>query len=92
MKKKQLKNALLKLFDIFSGLKEKRWKALFISFSISKNLKKLFKYNSKAEYPGLHLIKIVNIIFVIYGHRFIYFIGYPKFNSEAIEMVSSRIY
>lgn len=89
-KKEKIRNALLQL-ETFSGGKVKGWKALFLSFSISKNLKKLFKYNSKADYPGLHLLKIVNIIFIIYGHRFIYFIGYPKFYTEAVEMVSSRI-
>ncbi|XP_065206402.1 O-acyltransferase like protein-like isoform X2 [Planococcus citri] len=54
-------------------------------FSLAKNFKKLGKFDPKTDYASLHFVKIFNILFVIYGHRFIYFLGYPKFNPETLE-------
>ncbi|XP_065201228.1 nose resistant to fluoxetine protein 6-like [Planococcus citri] len=58
---------------------------IFKAFSIVRNFRKLKKVNPKTDYAPLHFIKILNILFVIYGHRFIYFIGFPKFNAEGAE-------
>lgn len=45
------------------------------------------RFDKNKDDAVIHLIKIVNMIFIIYGHRFIYFIGFSKFNTEYIERV-----
>ncbi|XKL64038.1 hypothetical protein PGB90_004124 [Kerria lacca] len=58
---------------------------LFQSFSVISNFKKLLHYSPGTDYAIMHFVKILNIILIIYGHRFIFFIGYPKSNSDEAE-------
>lgn len=58
---------------------------LFTSFSMVTNMKKLGKVDKGHDISSLHFIKILNILIIVYGHRFIYSVGYPKTDSNAVE-------
>ena len=67
--------------------KESAASAIFRCFSLKKNWRQLVKYDRNKDDALIHLAKITYMIFIIYGHRFIYFIGFPKFNTELVEKV-----
>ncbi|XP_065224461.1 nose resistant to fluoxetine protein 6-like isoform X3 [Planococcus citri] len=54
------------------------------NFSLLRNFRKLKQYNPK-EYAALHFIKVINILFTIYGHRFFYTLSYPSSNAVVKE-------
>ncbi|XP_065221988.1 nose resistant to fluoxetine protein 6-like isoform X2 [Planococcus citri] len=53
-------------------------------FSLSRNFRKLKQYNAK-ESAGLHFVKVLNILFTIYGHRFFYILSFPTSNAAVKE-------
>lgn len=58
------------------------------SFSLTDNYNDLIEVSDR-EAPFLYYMKIVYTIFVVGGHRLLYFMYFPKFNPEAIETVSN---
>ncbi|XP_065222006.1 uncharacterized protein LOC135846697 [Planococcus citri] len=53
-------------------------------FSFSKNFTKLKQYDAK-ELVGPHFLKIMNVMFTIYGHRFFYTLIFPSSNAVVKE-------
>lgn len=61
---------------------------LIKGFSIVDNYQKLMNFTRENEDLGIHLMKVLAMLFVIYGHRFMFSMSFPMFDTERIEIVS----
>lgn len=59
----------------------------FSSFSFIKSSKELLKFNKNNELNIINGFKFVTMIFILFGHRFMFFAGHPITYSEAFEKV-----
>ncbi|XP_060865910.1 nose resistant to fluoxetine protein 6-like isoform X2 [Metopolophium dirhodum] len=57
----------------------------FISFSFIKSVKELLKYDKTNELNILNGLKVTTMIFILFGHRFMYLVGNPMSHSKIIE-------
>ncbi|XP_065222000.1 nose resistant to fluoxetine protein 6-like [Planococcus citri] len=53
------------------------FKEVYEIFSLSRNFRKLKQYNAK-ESAELHFVKVLNMLFTIYGHRFFCILSFPS--------------
>ncbi|XP_050429658.1 nose resistant to fluoxetine protein 6-like [Adelges cooleyi] len=58
---------------------------IYESFSIIKNAKDILKYDKNNELNIFNGFKVVVMIFVLFGHRFMYFVGNPVSYPEPME-------
>lgn len=59
----------------------------FISFSFIKSGKELLKYDKNNELNILNGIKVLTMIFILFGHRFMYLVGNPMNNPKFLENI-----
>lgn len=62
--------------------------SVFYSFSFIKSGKDLIKYDENNELNLYNGFKFLIMLFVVFGHRFLYVIGNPIDNVKIIENVS----
>jgi hypothetical protein len=60
----------------------------YITFSFIKSGKELLKYDRTNELNILNGLKVLTMIFILFGHRFMYLAGNPINNSKFLENVS----
>lgn len=60
----------------------------FISFSFIKSVKELLKYDKTNELNILNGSKVITMLFILFGHRFMYLAGNPMIHPKFIENVS----
>lgn len=64
----------------------------FRGFSLINNYKKLVTFTPGNENSVIHTLKVLAMLFVIYGHRFFFSMGFPMFDTERIEIVSEHFH
>lgn len=57
------------------------------SFSMIRNIRDLIKYNKDNSLNIFNGVKVLTMIFVLFGHTFLYFVSNPMIYGKLIERV-----
>lgn len=73
---------------IFPPFIDQKYNSIVGSFSFIKSTLELIKYDKNNELNSFNGCKFVIMIFVLFGHRFMYIAGSPLNHSKTYEAVS----